>query len=148
MEANTRVLIVIDDTGPTAVIAEAIVAALAELAVRDVALVAAADFSGTDVLPAGLCFFGCAAPHPPSFAPLAEVLGHINLAGRRCGLFSPGSGEAVAYLAGMVRDSEIAVYPRSLTGSSPGGEEIRAWVRDVCDTPPGRDAPNAAQEVH
>ncbi|MDR1908962.1 MAG: hypothetical protein LBQ35_03510 [Spirochaetaceae bacterium] len=130
MKTEKRALIVSDGTGPAAALAENIVAALAGL--YHTRLVRAAEFSATDLLPAEVCFFGCTAPNPPSFAHFAEVLGHINLAGRRCGLFAPGSGETAGYLEALVRDSEIVVHPGIMTEPAPGREELRAWVQDVC----------------
>jgi hypothetical protein len=130
VKTEKRALIVTDGAGPVTAVAEGIAGALAGLCRAE--LVTAADFSATRLLPAEICFFGCAAPDPPSFAHFAEVLGHINLAGRRCGLFAPPSGEAAGYLKELVRDSEIAVHPRVMTEPAPGRDELRAWVRDVC----------------
>jgi hypothetical protein len=89
----------------------------------------ARDFSGLEILPAEIYFFGSETPRPPSFEYLENVLRHINLAGRPCGLFSPGSGEAIDYLSGMVRDSELALYPEPLLPS--GMEKIKNWVGDL-----------------
>jgi hypothetical protein len=87
------------------------------------------DFSGTDILPADVCFFGCESPDPPSFAHLEEVLRHINLAGRPCGLFSPESGRVLEYLSGIVRDSELALHAEPLFSSGAG--RIKHWVKDL-----------------
>jgi hypothetical protein len=87
----------------------------------------ASGFSGTEILPADICFFGCEKPHPPSFRYLENVLRHINLAGRSCGLFSSKPGESMDYLFGMVRDSEICVKPFLFSGT----EEIKHWVEDL-----------------
>ncbi|GHV81756.1 hypothetical protein AGMMS49991_03140 [Spirochaetia bacterium] len=77
---------------------------------------------------------GCEGPHPACFAHLEDVLRHINLAGRPCGLFSPRSAEAIAYLSGIVRDSELAVHETPLMSSEPGESEpgaIKRWVQDI-----------------
>jgi hypothetical protein len=89
----------------------------------------ARNFSGAEILPAEIYFFGCEKPHPPSFGYLETVLKHINLAGRVCGLFSSGSGEALDYLAAMVRDSELALCAEPLLSS--GAERIKHWVGDL-----------------
>ncbi|GHU81320.1 hypothetical protein FACS189468_3630 [Spirochaetia bacterium] len=93
---------------------------------------ASQDFSGADMLPADMYFFGAAEPHPVSFDYLEELLRHINLVGRPCGVFSSGSREALDYLSEMVRDSELALYPEPLlAGPSAKPAEITAWVAKV-----------------
>jgi hypothetical protein len=71
-------------------------------------------FAGTDLLPARIFMLGCEKPNPPSFAYLEELLGHINLAGRRCGVFS-ADRKALKYLSGLVRDSEASMSEPLLT---------------------------------
>jgi hypothetical protein len=111
VKAKKKALIVTDGTESVHQMAERIAAALTDFTVT---LRTASDFAGTDILPADICFFGCASPRPASFAYLEELLQHINLAGRPCGIFSPRSKEAARYLAGMVHDSELALNPEPL----------------------------------
>jgi hypothetical protein len=85
------------------------------------------DICGADILPAEVYFFGCENPHPRSFACFERVLLHINLVGRPCGLFSPGSREAVRYLAGMVRDSELALKTEPFLGAE--SNDMGAWIQ-------------------
>jgi hypothetical protein len=121
VKAKKTALIVTDGTKPIRQMAERIAAALTGF---NVILREASNFAGTDILPADICFFGSASPRPASFVYLEELLRHINLAGRPCGIFAPGSEEAAGYLAGMVHDSELALNPEPLL-------EIRAvpqWV--------------------
>jgi hypothetical protein len=87
------------------------------------------DFSGTEILSADVCFFGCESPNPPSFAYLEEVLRHINLAGRSCGFFSPESGRVIEYLTGIVRDAELVLHAEPLFPSGVG--KIKYWVKDL-----------------
>jgi hypothetical protein len=89
------------------------------------------ELSGTDLLPADIYFFGCESPHPPSFAYLEQVLLHINLVGRPCGLFSPRSQAAVQYLAALVRDSELALKAEPFLEVQP--EDLAAWVQKTVD---------------
>jgi hypothetical protein len=89
----------------------------------------ASEFSGADILPADIYFFGCEKPYPGSFSCLSNILDHINLAGRPCGLFSPDSGEAVKYLAAMVRDSELALRADPFLAGNP--EDIGNWIAEV-----------------
>jgi hypothetical protein len=111
VESQKSVLIITDDAASTRELAARIAA---ELKGHKVCMLSASRFSGVEILPAELYFFGCEAPHPPAFAYLEEVLRHINLAGRSCGVFSPQSGEAISYLSGMVKDSELSLHPQPL----------------------------------
>jgi hypothetical protein len=92
-------------------------------------LVDAGDLSGSDILPAEVFFLGCEAPNPPSFAYLEQVLGHINLAGRACGLFSPRSEEALRYLADLIVDSELTLKAEPFVGDRP--EDLVRWVQVI-----------------
>jgi hypothetical protein len=126
VKSKKCVLIVTDDAESVKKIAGYIAGALEDARVLTRT---ASEFSGTDILPADIYFFGCEKPYPGSFSRLSNILGHINLAGRPCGLFSPNSGEAVKYLAAMVRDSELALRADPfLTGQA---EDIGNWVAEV-----------------
>ena len=121
-----RVLIVTDDTELIRRAADRIAA---ELKGSRVLVRCAGDFTGTDLLPAEVCFFGCEEPEPASFGYLAALLKHINLAGRPCGIFTHQSKRALEYLAALVEDSELALNPRPFFAG--GTEELGTWVRDV-----------------
>jgi len=88
----------------------------------------ASEFAGNDILPADAFFLGCENPAPESFAYITDLLKHINLAGRLCGVFSPGTKKTAGYLAGLVKDCEAALNPELLTGTSSG---IKNWAQNV-----------------
>jgi len=88
----------------------------------------ASEFAGNDILPADAFFLGCENSAPESFAYITDLLKHINLAGRLCGVFSPGSKKTAGYLANLVKDCEVALNPELLTGTSSG---IKDWARNV-----------------
>jgi hypothetical protein len=125
VKAKKTVLIVTDGTEQAAKMADDIAAVLKKDAVT---IKAACQFAGTDILPADMFFIGCENPKPASFEYLSELLTHINLAGRSCGVFSPGSEKAAAYLAGLLADSEAALYPRPLFAGDP---DIAGWVEKI-----------------
>ncbi|MDR2104003.1 MAG: hypothetical protein LBP42_07880 [Treponema sp.] len=126
MEPKKHALIVTDGAESTGKIAQHIAGALKE--VHAVVLTAAA-FSGADILPADVYFFGCEEPHPASFSYLEALLNHINLVGRPCGLFSPKSEKAVQYLADMVHDSELALKALPFVAGEPG--QIQRWAAEL-----------------
>jgi len=88
----------------------------------------ASEFAGNDILPADAFFLGCENPAPESFAYITDLLKHINLAGRSCGVFSPGTKKTAGYLAGLVKDCEAALNPELLAGTSSG---IKNWAQNV-----------------
>jgi hypothetical protein len=119
-----KVLIVTDGAESIRKMADKIAESLENCTVT---AVNAEDFSGTQLLPAALCFFGSESSKPPSFKYLDTVLRHINLAGRRCGIFS-NSNDAAEYLKEMVHDSEITLYPDVLME---GKGDVKKWTKNV-----------------
>ena len=119
-------LIITDGSGETAKIAAEIVTVLEG---NNVAVKTASKFKGNDILPAQAFFLGCEKPEPDSFAYLTDLLKHINLAGRTCGVFSPGSEETTKYLAALVCDSEAALNPKQLFAAS--GVAVKDWAQTV-----------------
>ena len=89
----------------------------------------ASEFKGNDILPAQAFFLGCEKPEPDSFDYLTDLLKHINLAGRPCGVFSPGSETAAKYLAALVHDSEAALNPEPLFSAS--GPTVKEWAQNI-----------------
>jgi hypothetical protein len=126
VETKKNILIVTDGVESTQKIGGQIAALFKD---SHVALLSASEFSGTDILPADVCFFGCADPSPPSFAYLEKMLGHINLVGRPCGVFSPESKKAVQYLSKMVHDAELVLYGEPFIAGA--AADIKAWVEHV-----------------
>jgi hypothetical protein len=126
VEVSKNVLIVTDGTESAQSMAKKIGETLTGCRV---ASIQARNFSGIEILPAEIYIFGCEKSNPSSFEYLEDVLNHINLAGRVCGLFSSGSGEAADYLSAMVRDSELALCAEPLLSSE--DEKIKNWVRGL-----------------
>ena len=126
MKSKKTVLIITDGASETVKMADGIVTVLKG---NKVSVKPGAEFKGNDILPAQAFFLGCEKPSPGSFAYLEDLLKHINLAGRPCGIFSPGSEKAVRYLKGLLKDCEAAMNPRALTADSVKG--IKKWALDV-----------------
>jgi hypothetical protein len=124
VKVKKTILIITDESPEAAKMASEIAAALKG---SKVSVKSASGFAGNDILPADAFFLGCEKPNPDSFTYLADLLKHINLAGRPCGVFSPGSEKAAKYLAGLVRDSEAALNPKPLLSCT----GIEAWVNDI-----------------
>jgi len=125
VKAKKTVLIVTDGAPKTEKMAADIVGALKG---SKVMTKTAAEFAGNDILPVDAFFLGCESTAPDSFAYLTDLLKHINLAGRPCGVFSSGTKKTAGYLAGLVKDCEAALNPELLTGSAP---DLESWARNV-----------------
>jgi len=125
VRTKKNVLIITDGAPETVKMAESIAGALKG---NKVLAKTAAEFAGNDILPADAFFLGCENIAPDSFAYLTDLLRHINLSGRPCGVFSSGTKKTTAYLAGLVKDCEAALNPEFLTGSVP---DIKNWVQNI-----------------
>jgi hypothetical protein len=130
VETRKNALILTDDSGSARDLAGRIAAEMRGVTVR---ILTASHFTGRDLLPADYCFFGCEQPHPPEFAYLEELLEHINLVGRPCGVFSPDSAEALRYLANLTGPSELALNPEPLLGGAlkMSASTIQQWVAGI-----------------
>jgi hypothetical protein len=126
MDGKKSILIITDDSKATTEMAAGIATALKDnkVSVMDISV-----FKGNDILPADAFFLGCEKPNPGSFAYIEDLFLHINLAGRPCGVFSPGCMETAKYLAGLVHDSEAALNPNHLLDTSE--KEINDWSQNV-----------------
>jgi hypothetical protein len=131
MDEKKKVLIITDGSEGVSGIAAEITAALNGDACGacTVSVKTAAEFKGNDILPAEAFYLGCEKPEPESFSYLADLLKHINLAGRPCGVFSAGAKKTAAYLAALVKDCEAALNP---TAFLPGQEtELTSWAQNT-----------------
>ena len=126
MKAKRKVLIITDGSGEASKMAAGIAAALEG---SKVYVKSASEFKGNDILPADAFFLGCEKAKPDSFAYLTDLLKHINLAGRPCGVFSPGSEKAAKYLTGLVKDCEAVLNPEPLCKVSPAA--VKKWTKNV-----------------
>ena len=126
VKAKKNVLILTDGSEGTVTMAAQIAAVLKG---NKVSVKTASEFRGNDLLPADAFFLGCEKSGPDSFAYLADLLKHINLAGRPCGVFSPGSEKTARYLAALLRDSEAALNPSLFFAGS--GAAVDDWAQNV-----------------
>ena len=128
MSSKEKVLIITDGTESIQLIARSIENALIDYRIE---MCSGDVFSGTDLLPAEIIFIGCEKPHPASFAYLSQMLEHINLAGRKCGIFST-SEKALNYLSGLVKDSE-AVLGEPLIAAKGEVQQpaVKKWVKGI-----------------
>jgi hypothetical protein len=125
MKTKKNVLIITDGTPQTEKMAADIAGALKG---NRVVTKTAAEFAGNDILPVDAFFLGCENTAPDSFAYLTDLLKHINLAGRPCGVFSSGTKKTASYLAGLVKDCEAAMNPEFMTDTASGTKD---WAQNV-----------------
>jgi hypothetical protein len=126
-----KVIILTDSSDSIQPIAESIGEFVGGLPGYQTAVIKAEEFTGVELLPTSAFFLGCESPKPSTFAYIEDMLGHINLAGRPCGIFS-SSSDALKYLSTLVQDSEAATgKPFLATNSMAKGEELHDWVRCI-----------------
>jgi len=125
---SKKALIITDGTESINSLAEPIKKALAGF---DVKVRSADKFEGTDLLPVDIFFLGCEKPSPPSFAYLEEMLSHISLASRKCGIISVNQ-KALKYLGNILKDCEATLGETML--STDGGyqqSDMDKWVKGL-----------------
>jgi hypothetical protein len=88
-------------------------------------------FAGTDILPVDIFFLGCEAPSPSSFAYIEDLLSHINLASRKCGVFSTKQ-KTLKYLCDILKDCEADLGETmiSLDGEYQQSD-INKWIKGL-----------------
>jgi hypothetical protein len=96
-----------------------------------VKICSAQNFAGTDILPAETFFLGCNTPNPASFAYLEDMLSHINLASRKCGIFSANK-ESLEYLAGILKDCEAELGEPLLITDGTDKLAVEKWLKEIC----------------
>ena len=129
METKKSVLIITDGTDSAVQLAECISVESADFRVR---IIAASDFTGSEILPAAFFYIGCEQPNPPSFEHLEMVLRHINLVGRSCGIFSTGKKQTLSYLSKLVKDCEARVgEPFFAPAGAARAVDVSRWVKKV-----------------
>jgi len=97
----------------------------------NVKICTAENFAGTDLLPSEIFFLGCENPKHESFACLEDMLLHINLASRKCGIFSTNEN-ALQYLRGILRDSEADLgEPMLFTENEERKPAVEKWLNKL-----------------
>ena len=123
---KTKALIITDGNSDIQSIAHSIKDALQDISVK---IVTADKFAGTDLLPVDIFILGCENPNPDSFAYLEDMLSHINLASRKCCIFST-TEKTIKYLKGIVKDCEAELTEPYLTVKDNFKKaEIKNWLK-------------------
>ena len=125
-KVNKNALIITDGTEVIKEIALLMTGAMPDYQVK---VCPAQDFKGTDLLPADVFFIGCENSKPASFAYLEKMLLHINLASRKCGIFS-AKEKTISCLRKMLKDCEADLgKPLLTTGAKK--TEITKWIKGI-----------------
>jgi len=133
VKTKRKMLIILDNGADTRKVTEHIAAVLGSAPFENwsAAVSSVKDFSPTQLLSASAFLLGCEKPDTPEFTDIKELLKHINLAGRPCGVFSTKAG-AVKYLSGLVRDSEAALgSPLVIENGAVDGRKVKKWVGSI-----------------
>jgi len=123
-----KALIITDGTDHIQSIAQSI---SEELTGYEVKTCPAEKFEGTDLLPADIFFIGCENPEPSSFSYLEDMLTHINLASRKCGIFSVNEN-ALKYLSGILKDCETnLIEPFLVENAKADKAAVKNWLKGM-----------------
>ena len=97
---------------------------------HSVKICSAGNFDGKDLLPTQVFFIGCTGPKPASFSYLEEMLSHINLVSRKCGIFSPNK-KSLDYLKSILKDSEAELGEPLLLNGKTDKKAIERWLKGI-----------------
>ena len=123
---SMNVLIITDGTEAIQSVAQLITGAMPDYKVN---VCSAQNFKGTDLLPADVFFIGCEESKPASFVYLEKMLLHINLASRKCGIFSVKE-KTISYLRKMIKDCD-ASPGEPLVAAGIKKSEISKWIKGI-----------------
>ena len=127
-KVSKKALIITDGSESIQSIAQIISGALKDFKVK---ICAAAEFEGVDLLSAEIFFIGCEKNSPSSFKYLEDMLSHINLASRKCGIFSVNE-IPLKYLAKIIKDSEAdAGEPLLAHNGSVNQTAVNKWLKKI-----------------
>ena len=91
-------------------------------------------FVGTELLGSDIFFLGCENANPLSFAFLEEMLSHINLAPRKCGVFSRKE-KSLNYLCGILKDCDVTLgSPAHIVSENIPIPHIKKWVDSIVNS--------------
>jgi hypothetical protein len=123
-----KAFIITDGTKPVRSIALFIKESLVDYKVK---ICPAKRFNGNDLLPADIFFIGCKRQKPKSFSFLEEMLAHINLASKKCGVFSLNE-KSLNYLRGILADSEAdLIQPQIFSEEKIEKIAVNKWVNKL-----------------
>jgi hypothetical protein len=123
-----KALIITDGTKPIRSIALLIKEVLVDFKVK---ICPAKKFIGTDLLAADIFFIGSKRAKPKSFLYLEDMLAHINLASRKCGVFSINE-KSLNYLRGILAASEANLtQPQIFSEEKIEKSVVKKWVTKI-----------------
>ncbi|MDR0290976.1 MAG: hypothetical protein LBI06_08580 [Treponema sp.] len=131
MENNRTIVIITDGAAPILELAGSIAAIIGNYPGYTASVIQADNFTGADLLPAHAFFLGCGQPKPPSFFCMEAFFGHINLAGRPCGIFA-STARASKYLSVLISDCKSATgKPFMAKGGAADSGQLQKWVQGI-----------------
>ena len=123
-----KALIITDGTKPIRAIALLIKESLSDFKVK---ICPAKRFDGTDLLASDIFFIGSKRAKPKSFLYLEDMLSHINLASRKCGLYSLNE-KSLNYLRGILAASEANLtQPQLFSEEKNEKPAVNKWVNKL-----------------
>jgi len=127
---DKKALIITDGTESISNIANMINEALSGF---DAQVCSGEAFEGTSLLAADVFFIGCEKSSPESFSYLEDMLAHINLASRKCGVFTTEE-KSLSYLCGIVESCEARLgAPLHAASKEIDKAALKKWAQKVTE---------------
>jgi len=131
---SKKALIITDGKKSIRSIALSISQALPELKIK---IVPSKRFCTTMLLPVDTFFIGCERHNPKSFLYLEKMLSHINLASKKCGIFTTNEKTAL-YLSKILNTCDAAVSPPFLAEKKESEVEfdnskLKKWLKTIIE---------------
>jgi hypothetical protein len=123
-----KAIIISDGNEAIQSIARSIKDALSDIKTK---IIPADKFAGNDLLGADIFILGCENPNPPSFTYIEDLLSHINLASRKCCIFST-SEKTIKYLKGILKTCEADLTQPYLTVKDKVKKsDVKSWLKGI-----------------
>jgi len=124
-----KALIITDGSESIKNIAEIISGSLSGFKVK---ICAACEFDGTDLLAADVFFIGCENASPSSFKYLEDMLSHVNLALRNCGIFTVKE-KSIKYLTKILSSCEAKMGEPLFAGDAEKLKKaaVNKWLKNI-----------------
>ncbi|MCL2719802.1 MAG: hypothetical protein FWD47_00490 [Treponema sp.] len=131
---SKKVLIITDGKKSIRSIALAISQSLSGYKIK---IIPSKRFCTTMLLPVDTFFIGCERHSPKSFSYIEKMLSHINLASRKCGIFSVNE-KAAQYLAKILNTCDAAVSPPFLAEKNDNetvidNANLKKWLKNITE---------------
>jgi hypothetical protein len=125
-----QTLVVYEDEKPELELVARGIAERLDLEKYSIVVRSASSATVSEILAAGLLFFGADSVDAASYREIARVLKGMSLAGKRAAFFG-SAGSAVAWLRGLCADTDVSAAHADLVGRRSDHTALATWLRGI-----------------